>query len=161
MISFTRNNGATATIVFRHHGRRPKKAPTATSCYIYQGDTKDNRVLVADAMTRPCKDYPEIVLTNQELMRARAKYGRRIKREMKLPSGDLVLIIRGDNFSYEEGRKTSLTKALDLLHKSEREAAWDAYFSRNDIIELEDVVDPPYAEPFTEKDADDIIKLEA
>jgi len=161
MISFTRPNGNTATIVFRHHGRRPKKSPTATTCYIYQGDTKTNRVLVADAMTRPCKDYPEIVADQQALIKARARFGNRIRREMKMPDGGYILIIRGDNFSYEEGRKVSLTKALETLHKDERSAAWEAYHSRNDIIELEDVVDAPYKEDFNAKDADEIIKLEA
>lgn len=140
MISFKRPNGATATIVFRHHGRRPKKSPTGTTCYIYQGDTKDNRVLVADAMTRPCKDYPEIVADYQALVKARTRFGSRIRREMKMPSGAYVLIIRGDKFSYEEGRKVSLTKALDTLPKEERAAAWEAYHTRNDIIELDEVI---------------------
>lgn len=141
MISFKRANGSTATIVFRHHGRRPKKAPSATSCYIYQGESKENRTLVADAMTRPCRDYPVIVNTEDELTKARAKYANRIQREMRLPTGGHVLLIRGDNFSYEEGRKVALTKALETLHKDERKAAWEAYHSRNDIIELTEAID--------------------
>lgn len=149
MISFKRANGSTATIVFRHHGRRPKKAPSATTCYIYQGDTKANRMLIADAMTRPCKDYPKIVANDGDLNKARAKYGSRILREMRLPEGGYVLLIRGDNFSYEEGRKVALTKALDTLHKDERRAAWAAYHERNlGPDEDEDTVE-------------DLIKLEA
>ena len=71
-------------------------------------------------------------------------YGRRAKRFLKTDEGDVVAIIRGDNFSYERGRKEALRKALKghtddgvggdevVFDRKTRANAWKAVFPKYD-----------------------------
>lgn len=139
MISFTNKKGKTNSIVFRHNGRRAKRSPRSTTCFVYEGDTKDDRQLVAQGFAKPIGDWPVLCTNSKAAKEAKEKHGSRIYRSLKSAHGVTIHIVRGDMFSYETGRREALTKALKDLAVEDRKAAWEAYFNRNIVVAADDV----------------------
>lgn len=126
--------GDNYSIVFKHHGRGREKHPTSTTCFIYKGETKETRLLVSSARSKPVKYIP-VIIENEAVAN---DYINKNQKKIVLVSkdqenGKYVIITKGDMFSYEEGRHVSLTKALSgIVDKDLRAEAWDAYHCRYD-----------------------------
>lgn len=121
-LAFT-NDGRRLNVRFRHVGRRKKRPPMATICTIFDGET-----VVADAMAKPAGEIPVIFTGPDAKDRAKRELGRNVKKFMKDDLGNVVAILRGDNFSYDRGRKEAFAKAIGGMTRPNRKRAWKAYF---------------------------------
>jgi len=97
-----------------------QRVPEKTTCVIIKGLEKVN-----EGTARPIK---EMVMIEPSSAFAEEVWGRKLKRVYKL--GDdtgVAAVIRGDQFSYEEGRKISLEKAIKTFPRAERKEFWAAF----------------------------------
>ena len=112
---------------FKHYGRKKNKAPKGTLCKIF--DESDN--LIGEGRAAPISDLPVIVEGNAAVRKAKDKYGKRIKKILATEDSRKIIILKGDRFSYAEGRKYALKNALAAtsLSRLTRTNAWHAFFS--------------------------------
>jgi hypothetical protein len=135
MYKFQLFNGKEARIYYSHKGGSPErvvkgktipaKPPKMTLCSIVCGET-----LLGQGWSKPVREVAELVAP-EDHSHVQNIYGKRLLRTMWVDfgdSGEMVAILRGDNFCRKTGRRESLAKALEAsgLSKENRASAWEA-----------------------------------
>lgn len=136
---------------FKHYFKTKKdkngkvqSLPEKTTCVI----NKD-LVKVAEGTAKPITEMVQIV---PSIECAENMWGRHLKKTYKIDEG-VVAIFKGDQFTYAEGRKYSLEKALKKFDRTTRTVFWNAFYKmghtpKMDIINVtQPSVTPPKAVP--------------
>lgn len=134
-------NGNEYKVRFKHYFKskvdkngNTQSLPEKTTCVVIRDEQK-----VAEATAKPITEMVEIV---PSIAAAEAMYGRKLKKVYKIDGATtgVVAVFRGDQFTYEDGRKNSFEKAIKEFDRTTRTAFWTAFKKMGKKIVAIDVV---------------------